>query len=166
MPSEGRKMGELGFPNGQFVDSLDDVARGLAAGTISRGRAIKLGGAALLGSMGVLSLFPNRAGAQEVTTQAGLCRNKPAISNRRCPDPEEAHCGVCPECQCVRTVSGAKRCVNLELENCPATDECDSNRDCPGNELCVRLGGCCGGSRSNLCAAPCPTEESMCLPRG
>jgi hypothetical protein len=64
MPSEGRRGGELGFPNSHLVDSLDEVAKGLAAGTISRGRAIKLGGAALLGSMGLLSLFPGKAGAE------------------------------------------------------------------------------------------------------
>jgi|SRR5215217_3381952 len=154
MSTEGRRGGELGFPNSRLVDGLDEVARGLAAGTISRRRAIKLSGAALLGGVGVLSLFPHRAGAQ-VTTQ-DLCSGKPAISNRKCPQ-EESFCGTCPGCQCARTLSGKKRCLDFGPEQCPETDECDANRDCPGDEVCVRVAGCCGGPRRNLCAAPCPT---------
>ena len=163
MPSEGRRGGVLGFPNNtQLVDGLDEVARGLASGTISRGEAIKLGGAALLGSMGVLSLFPGKAGAQ-VTVQ-GVCTNKPAINNTRCPI-RRAGCGVCPTCLCAKTVSGTKRCLNFANAECPATDECDANRDCPGNEVCVQVAGCCGHPRRNDCVPPCPTDESMCPPR-
>jgi hypothetical protein len=149
MPSDGTRR-ELSFPQSQLVDeSLDEVAKGLAEGTISRGKAIKLSGAALLGSIGLLSLFPGVAGAQ------GQCEDKPAINNRMCPG---STCGRCPGCECARTVSGRKRCVDLSVENCPATDECDSNRDCPGDEVCIRVAGCCGGSPNNLCVRPCPSE--------
>jgi hypothetical protein len=161
MPSEGRKGAELGFPNGHLVDGLDEVAKGLAAGTISRGRAIKLGGAALLGSMGLLSLFPHRAEGQ------GLCENKPAISNKRCPITNpRARCGACPTCLCVRTVSGKNRCVNPANVACPERDQCDTNRDCPNNQLgqwvCARVAGCCGNPRRNLCMPPCPTDPDRC----
>jgi hypothetical protein len=92
MPSEGRRGGELGFPNSHLVDSLDEVAKGLAAGTISRGRAIKLGGAALLGSMGLLSLFPGKAGVE------GVCEGIPTINNKKCPplQRQAGQCGQCP----------------------------------------------------------------------
>jgi hypothetical protein len=150
MPSDGTSR-ELSFPHNHLVEeSLDEVAKGLAEGTISRGKAIKLSGAALLGSIGLLSLIPGVAGADE-----GPCEGVPAVSNRRCV---ESPCGNCPNCFCFRTVSGRKRCVDLTglVTICPATDECDRNRDCPGEEVCVRVGGCCEGSRKNLCVPPCP----------
>jgi hypothetical protein len=147
MPSDGTRR-ELSFPQSQLVDeSLDEVAKGLAEGTISRGKAIKLSGAALLGSIGLLSLFPGVAGAQ------GQCEDRPAISNRRCP---ESPCGACPGCFCARTVSGRKRCLYFNEAGCPPTDQCDRNSDCPGDEVCIRVGGCCGGSPNNLCVPPCP----------
>ena len=138
---------ELSFPQSQLAESLDEVAKGLAEGTISRGKAIKLSGAALLGSIGLLSLFPGVAGAQ------GQCEDRPAISNRRCP---ESPCGACPGCFCARTVSGRKRCLYFNEAGCPPTDQCDRNSDCPGDEVCIRVGGCCGGSPNNLCVPPCP----------
>jgi hypothetical protein len=155
MPSEGRRGGVLGYSNGRFVHSLDEVAKGLAAGTISRGEAIKLGGAALLGSMGLISLFPAEAEAQ------GLCENKPAISNRRCLS-ERGRCGACPFCFCAKTVSGNIRCVEVSGVQCPETDQCDSNRDCPNDEVCIQVGGCCGNPRRNACAPRCPTNPEDC----
>ncbi len=156
MPSEGHKSGGLGFPNGRFVDGLDQVAKGLAAGRISRGRAIKLSGAALLGSLGLLSLFPAAATA-EVSVQAA-CTGRAAVNNRVCPRMENTRCRpnlLGRLCACFKTVSGATRCVDVtDGLDCPTTDECDSNRDCPGDELCVKIGGCCG-SRKNVCARPC-----------
>jgi hypothetical protein len=147
MPSDGTRR-ELSFPQSQLALSLDEVAKGLAEGTISRGQAIKLGGAALLGSIGLLSLFPGVAGAQ------GGCEDKQAINNRRCP---ESPCGRCPDCFCARTVGGRKRCLDFTDAFCPQTDECDRNRDCPGDELCVQVAGCCG-SPKNLCVPPCPRD--------
>jgi hypothetical protein len=52
--------------------SLDDLASGLASGTISRRRALKLTGAALLGSSGLLALFPGMAGAQGTVGETAL----------------------------------------------------------------------------------------------
>src|SRR5215217_2929404 len=152
MPSDGTSRRELSFPHNHLVESLDEVAKGLAEGTISRGKAIKLSGAALLGSIGLLSSFPGVAGAEE-----GPCEDLPPISNKMCP---EAPCGKCPGCLCARTVSGRKRCLDFTGLGCPATDECDRNRDCPGDEVCVRVGGCCGGSSQNLCVSPCPSDPS------
>jgi hypothetical protein len=155
MPSDVTSR-DLSFPQSQLVhESLDEVAKGLAEGTISRGKAIKLSGAALLGSIGLLSLFPGVAGADE-----GPCEGVPPISNRQCP---EAPCGRCPDCLCARTVSGRKRCLDFSDAFCPETDECDRNRDCPGEEVCVRVGGCCG-SPNNLCVPPCPPASECPSP--
>jgi hypothetical protein len=152
MPSEGSR-GALGFSNSQLADALDEVAKELATGRISRGRAIKLSGAALLGSMGLLSLSPAVATAEEV------CEGKAAVNNKTCSSIELTRCRANLTdrlCSCFKTVSGSTRCINVTGGlDCPTTDECDRNRDCPGDEVCVKIGGCCGGSRKNLCASPC-----------
>jgi hypothetical protein len=69
MPSEGSR-GELSHPQKRIVNGFDDVAKGLAAGTISRGQALKLTGSALLGG-GLLALFPGAAGAQQGGVRVG-----------------------------------------------------------------------------------------------
>ena len=167
MPSEeGRAGGVPGFPDGRFVDGLDEAAKGLAAGTISRGRAIKLGAAALLSSLGLFSLFEGEAGAQQAAVR-GACENKPAISNNKCPLHSQSRCGACPSCTCARTVGGRKRCLDFARVECSSRDECDSARDCPGNGVCVQVGRCCGHPehpKRNLCVPPCPTDPDNCPP--
>ena len=147
-------------PEGQLFDEL---SRGIASGTISRRRVLKLAGMAILGSTGLLSLFPGVAGAQSsvygrtVTSQqigeGGCAEDEPAISNRRCePNP----CGGNRNCFCAETVRGNKRCVNFRADQaCPERDLCDSNRDCPGDEVCIKIGGCCGHRRRNDCRPLC-----------
>jgi|SRR5215208_877307 hypothetical protein len=154
MPSKGSR-GALGFSNNQLADALDEVAKGLAAGTISRGRAIRLGGAALLGSMGLLSLFP---AVSEAEVQ-GACEGRAVVNNKVCPAIELTRCrpNSGRSCSCFKTVSGNTRCIDVTGGlDCPTTDECDRNRDCPGDQVCVKIGGCCEGSRRNVCANPCP----------
>jgi hypothetical protein len=152
MPGDGSTE-ELGFSQKRIIDGFDEVAKGLAAGAISRRRALKLTGAALL-SGGLLALFPGVAGAQNSTG----CQGRPAINNRVCP---ETNCRDNPDCLCATTVAGNKRCVNLANEVCPATDECDRNRDCPNDEVCIRIGGCCGRPRRNLCVPLCVSGPGL-----
>ena len=149
MLTEGTR-GKLSPPHKRIIDGFDQAAKGLAEGTISRGRALKLAGSALLGG-GLLALFPGVAGAQ-VSVEAG-CAHRPAISNKACP---ASQCGGDPNCFCAKTVSGAKTCVNLENAECPARDECDRNRDCARGEVCIQVGACeCGHPRRNLCIPTC-----------
>jgi hypothetical protein len=126
---------------------LDELSKGLATGTISRRRALKLAGAAVLGSTGLLALFPAPAGA--VSDRA--CRGEPAINNRRCPTNR---CRGNPDCNCARTVNGDRRCVNVNAQ-CPTRDECDRNRDCRRGEVCVKVGGCCTNPDLNVCLSLC-----------
>ena len=150
MPREGSR-GVLGFPNNQLVDSLDEVAKGLAEGTISRGRAIKFLGASLL----VPVLIPFSAAPAQA---ADLCMGKARFNNRTCPSFSDT---VCKEtanqiCSCIETVSGATRCIDVTHGLlCPKKDECDRNRDCASGKICVKIGGCCGGRRRNKCAPKC-----------
>jgi hypothetical protein len=149
MPSEGRG-GELSLPQKRIIDGFDEAAKGFAGGTISRRRALKLTGTALLGG-GLLALFPGVAGAQVSAQQT--CEGRPAINNRQCPITS---CGGRSNCFCAETVSGVKTCVNFRNVVCPRRDECDRNRDCASGEVCIKIGGCeCGHPRRNLCIRTC-----------
>jgi hypothetical protein len=136
--------------------TLDGLASGLASGTISRKRALKLAGAAVLGSTGLLGLSSRRSEAQ--VTFEGCSREDPFVNNQECPS---ATCGPTPcanlDCRCVLTRQGGVRCVDFSCEFCPTRDECDVNGDCPSGQRCVRVGGCCGNPRRNLCAPDCPS---------
>jgi hypothetical protein len=138
--------GELSLPQKRIVDGFDEVAKGLAGGTISRGRALKLTGSALLGG-GMLALFPGVAGAQQVG-----CAGRPSVNNTGCP---ETNCGGNRFCFCATTVANVKTCVNFRNEVCPTRDQCDRNRDCRSGEVCIQIGGCCGRPRRNLCIRRC-----------
>jgi hypothetical protein len=159
MPSEqGRE--EVSFPKKRIIDGFDEVAMGLASGTISRRRALKLACTALLGG-GLLAMFPGVAGAQSIvpddevsaaSRETRRCERGAAINNQICPGHK---CGRRRGCFCATTVSGATRCVNLRNAQCPERDECDRNSDCPRGEVCLRVGGCCGHPARNDCRPLC-----------
>jgi hypothetical protein len=144
VPSEEIRV-ELSLPQKRIVDGFDEVAKGLAAGTISRGRALKLTGSALLGG-GLLALFPGAARAQQG------CAGRPSVNNKRCP---KSRCGGNINCFCGTTVANVKTCVNFRKELCPIVDDCDRNRDCARGEVCVKVGGCCGFPQRNRCVRKC-----------
>jgi hypothetical protein len=159
MPSEqGRE--EVSFPKKRIIDGFDEVAMGLAAGTISRRQALKLTGTALLGGS-LLAMFPSVGGAQSLVPEDEVgveghrnpgCEGEAAINNRKCPFNR---CGPGHGCVCAETVDGRKRCVNVREAECPNRDQCDSNRECPQGEVCAKVGGCCGERRFNLCMPLC-----------
>jgi hypothetical protein len=159
MPTEESRQEEVSLPQKLITDGFDEVAKGLAAGTISRRRALKLTGTALLGG-GLLAMFPGVAGARSITPDDEVsvaghrnpgCKGEAAINNRRCPSNFCGH----PNCHCAQTVSGRKRCVNLNNARCPRRDECDRDRDCARGEVCAKVGGCCGHRRRNDCLPLC-----------
>ena len=146
MEAKGRKVLETVRGDTSEGHHFDELTKGLASGTISRGRALKLAGAAILGSTGLLALFPGKARAQ------GCTQGGPAINNHSC----EIHsCGGDPACACAEAVNGKKYCVSAVFP-CPNRDQCDRNRDCPGDQLCIKVGGCCGfRRRRNACIPRC-----------
>jgi hypothetical protein len=116
--------------------SFDALAKGLASGTISRRKALKLGGAAILGA-GVLAFGPTReAEAAECGSRAGC--------GRRCRNTER--------CRCIRTVTGNVRCVRP----CCSQRRCDTNADCRNTELCMTT-DCCSESTASrgVCVTKC-----------
>jgi hypothetical protein len=156
-------------PGSSQEHPLDALTRGMASRTLSRGRALQLVSAAILGGSGLPALFSRLAGAQstasEPTVASGFegspiqasdagCRAGPAIDNHRCP---ENQCRGRLDCFCATTAGGDKVCASIGFEKvCPNRDQCDGNRDCPRGELCIQIGGCCGHPHRNLCVAPCP----------
>lgn len=131
--------------------SFDELAKGVASGTISRGLAIKIAGAALLAA-----LFGGSVATEEAEAATDqVCRNKPAISNKRCPGTAVDCSPTNSRCECTKTVNGDKRCVDYTGTVCPSRDECDRNRDCRRGEVCAQVGGCCGSPRRNLCVPLC-----------
>jgi hypothetical protein len=148
MSTEGSRE-ELSVPQKRIIDGFDEVAKGLAAGTISRRRALKLTGSALLGGA-LLALFPGVVGAQVSVESA--CEGRRAFGNRSC---NASSCGGNRNCFCARAVSGTKTCVNLRDFRCPKRDQCDRNRDCASGEACIRVGCICGNPRRNLCIPKC-----------
>ena len=111
------------------VRSLDDLAIGLESGTISRGKAIKLGGAALVAS--ALGVFASAEGAQGQTVTPEISRNR---CNRRFENADFCrHRGGgnrCTAC-CNRNGRHPKACCGSSGCNC-----------CRRSERCQNSGKC------------------------
>ncbi len=124
--------------------SFDALAKGLARGTISRRKALKLMGTAILGA-GVLTAIPARpAEADECGSRAGC--------DRRCRNRRGCRCVT------VRSSEGTNvRCVRP----CCLRQACDTNAQCGSGELCMTT-SCCPqdeeSGRRGVCVKQCPQE--------
>jgi hypothetical protein len=119
--------------------SLDDVARGLADGTLSRGRALRLMGAALLG--GALASMP--AIAWTKPKPPGTCKK-----DKQCPSPEDLCC------------NGACTNVVFDPNNCGACgNRCGAGEDCCG-QRCVPLNT---NENCGSCGNACLPETEECV---
>jgi hypothetical protein len=139
------------LPQGGVELSLDELAKGLASGTLSRGKAIRWMGGALLGA--ALASVPGMAWADDDCRRLGReCRRDSQCCSRNCiRRGDDKVCG-CPEgkSRC------NDRCVNLERNE----NHCGScsNRCAEGQEC---MEGVCGGGEP-ICNPPCP-EGRECL---
>jgi len=110
------------------VRAFDDLARGLDTGAISRSKAIKLGGAALVAS--ALGLFTSQeAEAQEV--EIAITRNRCQRKFQRsdfCRNRQGNNCSVC----CNRESRHPKACCGPKGCNC-----CRRKERCAGSGRCV-----------------------------
>jgi hypothetical protein len=152
--------------------SFDELARGLANGTLSRGRALRLMGAAIAGAF--LTSIPGRVLAQEeevVRCRGQICRPGEVCVRRRgfkpecgCPthapvvcDPEDSVQACCPEtlptcCPVMQPNPAAKGCCGAGEVCCPAGSAQDC---CPVSTRCTSTG----------CEPvfPCPEVSCCCL---
>lgn len=168
--------------------SFDELAKGLASGTVTRGQAMKLVGAAILGTT-LTSLFTRRASAQSVSCPEDLepCGNT-------CCDTTEECCGgvccepdkVCVDGQCVceaGSIACGSTCCNAVTDICvdgqcrnPFCESCaghccqivdggvliDQACCTAGDSTCIRAGvGCICCPRGTRC--PKPAEAFSCV---
>jgi hypothetical protein len=140
------------------ANSFDELARGLADGTISRRRALKLVGGAILGA-GTLALFPGVSGAQDVTESTAQDVTESAIGD--CPSNPNFCQSKCRntggrECRCVHGVNNGnifQTCVRPCCRNKP--NKCNSKSDCRSTEVCM-FTACCENTKHNgICATKC-----------
>jgi hypothetical protein len=115
--------------------SFDDLARGLASGTISRRQVLKLAGASLLGAAGLL-------GSAKPVEARARCPRHGAGCARRCRNTRKF-------CFCIKQISGRRRCVH----GCCSGRTCSSANECRRGEVCMKSPCCDSGAPS--CVTPC-----------
>ena len=166
--------------------SLDELAKGLATGTLSRGKAIRWMGGALLGA--ALASVPGVAWADDCRRLGRECRRDSQCCSRNCIrrgddkvcacpegknrcgdrcvnlDRNERHCGECfnrcadgEECVDSECVGGGPICT----PSCPDGCVCQELPDRTGT-ICVSCGVGCFQPPSNSCA-DCPPDRSVCF---
>jgi hypothetical protein len=116
-------------PTGEH--SLDELARGLASGSLSRGKALRLIGGALLGA--ALAAVPGVARADD------RCSEGQTRCGERCVNLQtnERHCGSCSN-RCGSNQRCCKgRCVNVQRNerHCGRCfHRCDDGEECVDGE--------------------------------
>jgi Cys-rich repeat protein len=139
--------------------SIDELAVGLASGTVSRGRALKLLGSALIG--GLLASFPGVAGAAKCVPLGHKCVANIDCCARYC-DKRGKVC-TCPDGTTVCNKTCVPQCTAPQVLN-STTCQCE----CPLNQV-VCNGACvsnqCGNNQvfnSTTCQCECMTNTVMC----
>jgi hypothetical protein len=146
MPTEDHSSdrSHQGLPQGGGVDlSLDELAKGLATGTLSRGKALRLMGAALVG--GALASIPGTAWAARCPSPRIRCRGQccPTGVTTCVGTGGNKTCGPCP--------NGTEACGGTCTDLSTSTTNCGT---C-GN-ACVTGAICVGGQ------CQCPTGTTFC----
>jgi hypothetical protein len=111
------------------ASSFDEIAVGLSSGTLSRGKALRLMGAALVG--GLLASLP------------GIAQAAPPLCSRRRPCPGD--------CGCISLAKGERACQDA-FAILPLVSSCGECANYPGT-VCVAL----RGGRQLACLTPCST---------
>ena len=119
--------------------TFDELASGLASGTLSRGKALRLMGAALVGGT-LASVGIREAGADQCKPNGKACKKHTQCCSGNCAD------GTCSSCPAGR----------VELENGTCVIERDPNACfCPTNCFCRPENALAGpgGTRRWFCAS-------------
>jgi Stigma-specific protein, Stig1 len=147
--------------------SLDQVAKGLATGTLSRGKAIRWMGGALLGA--ALASFPGVAWANDCRRLGRECRRDSQCCSRNCVRRgDDKVCG-CPEgktrCndKCVNLQRNERHCGEC-FNRCEEGQECEEGMCsgggvCPDGELVTPVGG---GNPFCACTVSCVASCDEC----
>jgi hypothetical protein len=160
---------DQGLPQGGVELSLDELSKELATGTLSRGKAIRWMGGALLGA--ALASFPGVAWANDCRRLGRECRRDSQCCSRNCiRRGDDKVCG-CPEGK----TRCNDRCVNLErnenhcgscFNRCEEGEECVDSACTPtcaqNGSICSANDQCCSGRcAGGMCAEPCPSDRVL-----
>jgi hypothetical protein len=160
--------------------SFDDLARGLANGSVSRRRALRVMGAALVGGAlasipGIARAKPKPAGRKcshnhqcesgqcvDRVCQGGTCPRPPLTEGEcncasRCGDTVSSPfvCQNNPNCFCVETTEGTGFCSDITA-SCESIPPCSSSSDCPSGWTC-QVNSCC---ETPVCGPPCTCAKN------
>jgi stigma-specific protein Stig1 len=149
---------------------FDDLARGLADGSVTRAKALRLMGAALVG--GTLTSF----GIGGVAAADVRCSEEQRRCGVRCVNLQtnERHCGSCRN-RCASNQTCCKgRCVNLQrnerhcgncFNRCEEGEECVAGvcqgGGCPPDPACTESGGTVNPTTCQ-CLQACARSEDPC----
>jgi hypothetical protein len=140
--------------------SFDELASGLASGTLSRGKALRLMAAALLG--GALSFTPKVAEAEAIhpphkCNSAGVC-TEGSCCGGTCCGVEDLGTTPAQFVSCLTAASGCPRRVGTGcyhtieaplqptcLANCGGGRACEASADCPSGMVCAQQEGASPG---------------------
>src|SRR5215208_4315226 len=138
---------------------FDELARGLADGSVTRGKALRLMGSALVGT--ALASVPGVAWAND------RCPEGESRCNDRCVNLQrsERHCGSCSNrCEegqeCIDGVCGGEVCQGEFLTPvgggdpiCTCGGSCAQSCDeCPSGTICTNGPSECGGPTTLACS--------------
>lgn len=130
--------------------SFDDLAKGVASGAVSRGRALRLAGAAILGS--ALSIFTLQEEAH--AAPCSKCGTKVGCDQKCKRLRSTPNCRQKFDCRCLDRVEGGSTCGYICCGPDAATS-CETSADCgPGRFCSVTAGECCERTVP-VCVTPC-----------
>jgi hypothetical protein len=146
--------------------SLDELAKGLATGTVSRGKAIRWMGGALLGA--ALASLPGVAWADGCRGLGRACRRDSQCCSSNCIGRgDDKVCGCRAGQTLCKKPRGEGRCVNLKTNERHCGAECGSSPPaCPPEQ-----DNCCTciyrnpttSARVSTCSAPFPGDVAACV---
>jgi hypothetical protein len=142
-------------------NSFDELTRGLASGTLSRGRALRLMGAAVVGgTLAALGIGEAAADPPGCKRNGKKCKKDEQCCSRRCANGTCANAPNAEPCPSGRVL----------LSNGTCAIPCDNPDDCPDcgaplGAICSFAnepgGPFCSGARAGLCGSDgsCPTGQ-------
>src|SRR5215216_5363465 len=153
-----------------IASSLDELAKGLANGTLSRGKAIRWMGGALLGA--ALASVPGVAWANDCRRLGRECRRDSQCCSKNCIRQGDDKVCACPEGK----TACNERCVNLDrnenhcgecFNRCAEETTCVNGACCPNAQVCgtgTSLTCCAEGERcvDGVCGPACVSNGGDC----
>jgi hypothetical protein len=164
MVKESWRRGGDSQPAPRGESSVDELAKGLASGTISRRQAVRWMGGALLGS--VLAILPGVEAFAAPKPPKGRCPAGFVNCRGTCVKIESnpSHCGGCfTQCSPDEVCTNGQCCAPERI--CGGSQRCGADESCcdcgDGSPVCCPSGTYCAGCgpTSAIC---CPFDQTLC----